>query len=268
MKDNLLDLGRILDSKFKRRKVPRWLVALLSRVFHIDFLNRLISAAGDRKGAEFCLFAAGYLGLKLEVSGLENIPADGTLYTFASNHPLGGADGIVLCGIIGERFGSVLCPVNDFLTYVKPLAPIFVPVNKVGAQSRNLPEIMDRTFRSDRQVLYFPSGKCSRIIDGKVQDPEWRKTFLKKSIESGRRIVPVHFIAENSGFFYGITKFFSDIGIRFNIGMLLLPREFYQSRGKKCRIVFGEPISPSVFDGTKTLDEWTEDIRQRVYTLQ
>ena len=45
--------------------------------------------------------------------------ADGTLYTFASNHPLGAVDGVALCGLISRQFGSVKMPVNDFLLYLK-----------------------------------------------------------------------------------------------------------------------------------------------------
>ena len=46
---------------------------------------------------------------------LENIPADGTRYTFACNHPLGGIDGVALASLVGTAFGSVGALMNDFL---------------------------------------------------------------------------------------------------------------------------------------------------------
>lgn len=262
-----LNLEKILSLKFKGKKIPRVLVSFLERFFHVDFFNEvLLSSPGE--GDEFCRNAMEYLDLHISVDGLDRVPADGTRYTFASNHPLGGADGVALCGIIGEHFGSVRMPVNDFLMYVEPLAPICVPINKMGSQMRELPLLLDGAFASDDNILVFPAGKCSRMIDGKVQDIPWTKTFVRKSIEYGRPIVPVHFIGENSRFFYRITNLSKLLGIKFNIGMACLPDELYHSTHKSYRVVFGDPIPPSELDKSKSDAQWASIIRNKVYNLK
>lgn len=264
----LLDLERILASKFKGKKFPKWFVRALSRFFHIDFLNSLLLTSEGREGVAFCTHCVNSLGLKLEVSGLENIPDDGTLYTFASNHPLGGADGVVLCSLIGERFGGVQMSVNDFLMNIKPLAPICVPINKFGSQLRNLPALLDESFGSKDQILIFPAGLCSRKTGGRIQDRDWAKTFVAKSVQNGRSIVPVHFIGRNSNRFYRLTNLAKALHIKFNIGMLCLPDEFYRSKGSTYRIVFGKPLPPSYFDSSKSAKEWAAWLRQEAYNLQ
>lgn len=40
---------------------------------------------------------------KVEVKGIENLPKEG-LYTFVSNHPLGGQDGVALGYVLGRHY--------------------------------------------------------------------------------------------------------------------------------------------------------------------
>ena len=265
--DKTIDLGKVLALKFKGKRIPRLAVRFLERFLRIEFINGLITSS-EGEGIEFCRNVTRNLDLHITVEGLENVPADGTAYTFASNHPLGGADGVSLCGIIGEHFGSVQMTVNDFLMYVKPLAPICIPINKFGAQLRELPALLDKAFSSSDQVLIFPAGLCSRKIDGIVQDLPWTKTFVRKSIEHGRPIVPVHFIGENSRFFYRITNLSKRLGLKFNIGMACLPNEMYHSVHHSYRVIFGKPILPVELDRSRTDAQWADIIRKKVYNLE
>lgn len=156
VQDRLIDLDKVLATKFKGKKIPQFVVNFFKRFIHQDWMNEILSRGYD--GAEFCDDALQYMDIKIEVEGLENVPKDGTLYTFASNHPLGAADGLALCGLITREFGKVCMPVNDFLMFLKPLAPLCVPINKTGNQVRNLPQLMDDAFRSGDQIMIFPAG--------------------------------------------------------------------------------------------------------------
>lgn len=187
--DRLIDVNKVLSKKAKGKKVPGFLVSLIKRFIHQDFLNSIIAKSGD--GVDFCTDTIRELNVQLTVRGLENVPDDGTLYTFASNHPLGGVDGVALASIVGQKFGDVRLLVNDFLMFIKPLAPLCVPINVQGSQSRNLPQMIDGAFGSHKQMIIFPAGLCSRKIDGVIQDRAWTKTFIVKSKESKRAIVPV-----------------------------------------------------------------------------
>lgn len=264
--DMTINLEGLLASKFPGKEFPKWAIKALKRFLRVDFINKFLALGYT--GTEFCTHCIEYLDVKLDVKGIENIPADGTLYTFASNHPLGGIDGVALAGLIGTRFGEANMLVNDFLMAIPGLKPLFVPVNKIGGQSRGLPQMVNAAFKSEKQVLIFPAGLCSRKIDGKIQDVEWSKTFISKSIESGRKIVPIHFIAQNSPRFYRIATLCKKLKLKFNIAMTLLPDELYKGQHKTVKIVFGEPIDPSTFDKTATALQWAAKIRELVYTLE
>ena len=261
--DYTVDIEKIAASKGAR--LPRFVIAILNRILHVDFLNEFFVKGYE--GVEFCTKTLDYLDIKLEISGLENVPDEG-LFTFASNHPLGGVDGVAMGSIVGQKFdGRVKYLVNDFLMNIKGLAPICVGVNKVGGQSRDLPRLIDEAFRSDSQMIMFPAGKCSRKIDGVIQDIPWTKAFVSKSVATGRSIVPVHFIAQNSPRFYriaGLCKFFR---IKFNLAMLFLPDELYKAQHSTFKVVFGKPIPPEFFDKSKSYAEWAQWLRAEAYKL-
>ena len=261
--DYAIDIDQVLASKGV--SLPGWVKRLIKRLLRLDELNEYF--VQGREGVDFCKGAMEFLDVDVEVHGLEDIPADG-LYTFASNHPLGGIDGVALCASVGEKFGGkVRCPVNDFLMLMKGYAPIGVPVSKTGSQSRELPGLLDGMFGSDNQVVIFPAGLCSRLIDGRIQDLPWSKTFILKSVKNGRSIVPVHFEARNSRRFYIIAKICSFLRLKFNFAMAFLPDEMLRQRGGRFIVKFGRPIPPSTFDSSRKPSEWAAWVRDEVYKI-
>ena len=187
-----IDIAAVLRKKLGD-KAPKWLIRLAKKLLHEDFLNTFFKEGYT--GVEFAEKALEYMKVTLKVEGMENIPTD-RLITVASNHPLGGHDALALVSIFGRAYdGNIRVLVNDFLMVLKQLNGIFVPVNKVGGQSRSLSERTDAIFQSDAQILFFPAGKCARRIDGKIQDPAWKKTFITKSVEHHRDIVPSPYLS-------------------------------------------------------------------------
>ena len=156
---------------------------------------------------------------------------------------------------------------NDLLMNLKGMAPLGVPINKIGGQARNLPKLIDEAFRSENQMLIFPAGLCSRKIDGKIQDIPWGKAFITKSRQTGRDIIPIHFEGQNSERFYKVASWQKKLGLKFNIAMLMLPDEMYKSAGRKYRITFGKPIPIQTLDRSRTDVEWAQEIRKTVYEL-
>jgi len=263
-----IDIEKIVRSRAGDKKIPGFLINWLKRAIHQDFLNEYLLQGHE--GVDFCEHCIDYLGIRLEAEGLEKLDAlpEDALLTFASNHPLGGIDGISLGAIVGRRYdGKIRYLVNDLLMNLKGLAPICVPVNKLGGQARNLPALIDEAFRSDNQMILFPAGLCSRKTDGVIQDREWGKAFVTKSVQTGRYIVPVHFIGENSKRFYRVANICKMLRIKFNFAMLLLPDEMYKGRGKTYRVIFGEPLPAATFDSSKTPQQWAQWIKERAYSL-
>lgn len=261
--DLIIDVDKILEAR--KAKLPKIVVSAIKSLLHVDFINEFLVKGYE--GVEFCNEVIKKLDIKLEVEGLENIPNDGTLYTFASNHPLGGIDGVALGAIVGNKYNDIRYLVNDLLMNIKGLASISIPINKFGAQARNLPTLINETFNSDAQVIIFPAGLCSRKIKGVVRDLDWGKTFITKSKATGRYIVPVHFKAQNSKRFYRIAKLRKFLGIKVNIEMFFLPDEMYRAQHSSFKIVFGKPIDPAFFDNSKTPTQWASWVKEEVYKL-
>ena len=263
-----IDLDKIIASKSKGRKFPAFLVRWLKRLLHVDFLNEYLTRG--HMGVDFCTNAVKYLDVTLDVHGFDKFDTSGqTKYTFVSNHPLGGIDGVALGGIVGEAFdGHIRYLVNDLLMNLKGLAPLCVPVNVMGkGQNRDLADNIDEEFRSEDQMVMFPGKLCSRKIDGRVQDLPWGKAFIRKSVMTGRQVVPVHFVAENSKRFYRVANWCKRLGIKFNLAMLLLPDEMYKARHSTFKVIFGDPIPPETFDKSRSAYEWAQWVREKVYTL-
>ena len=142
-----IDIKQVLRQKAPSvaRKIPGFMVDYLIRTVHQDELNEILRRYHDKDGVAFMQELIGYFDLNLELVNEENIPAEGR-YIFASNHPLGGLDGICLSAIIGGRFdGKIRYLVNDLLLYLSNLRSIFVPINKHGAQGKKNAEPVSYT---------------------------------------------------------------------------------------------------------------------------
>jgi len=261
-----IDVDAIARSK-TGKNLPRLISWAIRKFIHQDEINEYLTRGYE--GVEFCTRCVEYLDLHIETSGLENLKGlEDRKLTFASNHPLGGADGVALISLIAENSGrSIRLMVNDFLMNLKGLAPMCVPVNKLGGQSRKLSEQIRGIFDSDSDILIFPAGLCSREIDGVVQDIPWTKTFIDHSVRTDRWIVPVHFIGKNSKRFYRVEKLRKLLRIKFNITMFFLPSELCRAKHKSFKVVFGAPIPPSRFDSSKTSLQWAQTLREEVYNL-
>ena len=262
----LIDVAAILRGKLGD-KTPRWLIRLGKKLLHEDFLNSFFREGYT--GVEFAEKALEYMHVTLQVEGLENVPTD-RLITVASNHPLGGHDALAIVAIFGKIYdGNIRIMVNDFLMALKQLNGIFVPVNKMGGQSRSLSSQTDSIFQSDAQVLMFPAGKCARRVHGKIEEMPWKKTFLTKSVETQRDIVPMHFYGKNSWRFYFVDWIGKITGInkKFPLAMALLVDEMYRAQGRTYRVVIGKPVPWQTFDDSKKPAEWARWMREHVMNL-
>ncbi|MCL2650013.1 MAG: 1-acyl-sn-glycerol-3-phosphate acyltransferase [Candidatus Azobacteroides sp.] len=250
------------------KKIPGFIVKLLEWIIEQDKLNDFLQKNNGEEGVDFMKNAVEYFGITLHIEREENIPETGR-FIFASNHPLGGLDGICLSAALGEKYnGKIKYLVNDILYFIKPLQKIFVPVNKHGAQAKGSVQTINEVFDSENQIITFPAGLCSRKQKGEIEDLEWKKMFIVKAIEYRRDVIPVYFEAKNSPFFYRLANIRKLLGIKFNIEMLFLPREMFKSKGKTFKIYFGRPISWQSFDSSKTPLAWAQEVKKTIYQLK
>ena len=267
-----INIDKILHDKMgnKAKFVPRPLVSWLKKILHQDEVNRYLWESRHLSGTEWLEECVRYLDMSIELVGEENLPDknDGKLYTFVSNHPLGGEDGVALGAIIGRHYdGRFRYLVNDLLMNLPGLAPVCIPINKTGSQSRNFPAMVEAGFKSDNHMLMFPAGICSRRRDNVVRDIEWKKTFITKSVEYQRDIVPIHFGGQNSDFFYKLANFSDKYVKKVNIAMLFLVDEMYKNVHKHFRVAIGKPIPWQTFDKSRTSAQWAQYVQDIVYKL-
>lgn len=243
----VLNLRKIIRSRLPekfRRLLPGFLFAPLERLIRQKELNEILRVTYPLRGSGFSAKVLDFLNISLEVEGLDSLPED-KRFMFASNHPLGGLDGIALIAVLGKKYGdeNVRFLVNDMLMNVEPLQDVFLPINKFGAQGREAAKVINAAMASEMQILQFPAGLVSRLHpDGSIRDLEWQKAFVTKALEYDRDIVPVRFEALNTMRFYRTAKWRKKLGIKVNLEQALLPGEVIRSKGKKFRIVFGKPL--------------------------
>ncbi len=266
----LLDIEKVLRSKAgaKMKYVPRFVVNYLKRIVHEDFINEFLRQENGTAGVQFLTDTLNYLDCRCEVFGKENLPAD-RLCTFVSNHPLGGQDGVALGQILGTHYnGRIKYLVNDLLMNLHGLAPLCIPINKTGSQSKDFPQMVKAGFASDNHIIMFPAGLCSRRTNGVIRDLEWKKPFVTKSVETHRDVVPIYFDGRNSDFFYNLANLCKTLGIKFNIAMLYLADEMYKNQHKTFRVYIGKPIPWQTFDKSKSPTQWAQYVKEIVYSLQ
>lgn len=270
--EHTLDVERLLCSKLgaKSSRVPKFIVRWLTKLIHQDELNDFLWQSKGLVGSAWLKACIAYLGNKIEVRGLDNLPSpdDPKRYTFVGNHPLGGIDGVAIGSVIGERYNdNFKYIVNDLLMNLPGLAPLCIPVNTAGKKGRGLPALIEAGFNSDSHIVMFPAGLCSRKIDGEIHDLPWQKTFIVKSVKTQRDVVPMHFSGRNSERFYRIANICKLLHLKVNIAMLYLVDEMFLNRGKTFTVTFGKPIPWQTFDKTRTPKEWAKYVEDLVYEL-
>lgn len=264
-----LDIDAVLKSKAKKHynKIPKVAINYLKRKVHQDELNYIIETYRNEYGSDFMKACVDYFNLTLHIKGEENIPETGK-FVFASNHPLGGLDGICLAAILGEKYNKkIKYLVNDILLNIENLETIFVPVNKHGWQAKDSVKAMNDAYESDNQIITFPAGLCSRKQNGQIKDLQWAKSFVVKAKTYKRDIIPVHFEGRNSNFFYNLSNLRMKLGVKLNVEMLYLSDEMMKKKNAEFTITFGKPIPWQSLDNSKKPLEWAQNIKESVYKL-
>ena len=264
--EKFIDIREVIRKKNPAlaKLMPKFVVSFLKRLVHEDEVNRIICDYRDCYGLAFVRKILEDMKVTYSMSGLEQVPVNGR-YIFASNHPLGGFDGLVLMDAIGTKFPNIRFIVNDLLMNIKNFEPIFVPVNKHGRQPSEYARIIDRTYSGDAQVLYFPAGLCSRKTNGQIVDTKWNKNFIQKAVQYERDVVPVYFDGRNSNFFYNLANFRKKLKIKANLEMTFLVNEFFKQKGQHLNLKFGTPVT---IDKSKNYHQWTDIVREKVYSMR
>jgi len=263
-----LDIRAIFKGKNPKiaRMIPGFIYNYLKRIVHQEDLNIFLAAQGEKLNTEFIKAVVKDFDIKIETEGLEKIAKEGR-YIFASNHPLGGFDGILLMHVVGQNFPEFRFLVNDLLMNLSNIRDLFVPINKHGSLGIQSVALINESLKSDAQILTFPAGLVSRRVKGQIVDLRWKKSLIIQSLKYHRDIIPVHFDGRNSDFFYNLSNFRKMFGIKANIEMFYLVNETYKHCHKQFKVKFGIPIPWQTFDNTRTPLQWAKWVKEKAYAL-
>jgi 1-acyl-sn-glycerol-3-phosphate acyltransferase len=281
--EKLIDIEALFASKNPKllKIIPGFVLSYLKRITHQDDVNQYIYRNRDKTGLPFVEAILKEFGVSVDIADKRKnipdkvgnqadniglIPARGR-YIVASNHPLGGLDGMALMHALGKLRTDIVFPVNDLLMNLRPL---FIPINKHGRNTENA-RLIDETFASDKMILYFPAGLVSRKqrINGSVvvRDLEWKSTFIKKARKYQRDVIPVYIDGRNSEWFYNLARWRKRFGIKANIEMLYLVDEMVKQFNQTITIQVGDVIPYNTFDKSKTETQWAGWVQDEVYSL-
>ncbi len=269
MEEKFIDIEKVIGSKSPKllKRTPKFLINYLKRTIHQDEINQILDENKDLYGYEFCHDIIQRFNIKVNTIGIDNIPKEGGAI-FVVNHPLGGMDAMAIVDAISPHRPDVQFIVNDILLNLKNLKGLFVGVNKHGKNSNDALKSVSDLFSSDKAIFIFPAGLVSRRKKGKVEDLEWKKTFITRAKKHQKDVIPVYLDGELTNFFYRLANFRTSIGIKANIEMLYLAKEQFKQRNKEINVCFGKAISPDVFTKDKSDKEWAQWVKQEVYSLK
>jgi putative hemolysin len=248
------------------KKLPRFAISLIERIICQDELNRILHKFKDCQGVDFHHNVMKELNLTIQVEGLENLPEDRKCF-FMANHPFGILDGMALTMTVLEKYGDLKAIGNEAFELIPNLRPYIALVNPYGLSSKQYVLELEKVYQSDIAITHFPAGEVSRRYHGKIQDRPWQKSFITRAVSCQRDIVPFYFHGRNSRLFYGINIVRRFLGIKMNIELALLPREFFRKKNSTIRFTIGKPIPWQTFDHTHSHIEWAALVKEHVYAL-
>lgn len=204
--------------------------------------------------------------INIITSGLEKIPREGR-FVLAANHPVGGIDALSFFSVAGSIFPEIVFPSNELLNVIPNLRPLFLGLNVFGRNTRETAGEINKLFESQKQILIFPAGEVSRRKRGIIADVTWQKSFITKSIQFDRDIIPVFISGRNSNLFYNIARVRKLLGIKMYLETILLPREMMKQHNSTVSVLFGDIIPASSLTREKSPQEWAQHVKEIVYSL-
>ncbi|MEE4116459.1 MAG: 1-acyl-sn-glycerol-3-phosphate acyltransferase [Marinilabiliaceae bacterium] len=263
-----IDLAKTIRERDSRllKSLPPFVVRLLIRIIKQEEINSIINKYAGYPALEFLPKVIEEFNLQLDIEGIENLPENGKCF-FVANHPFGILDGLILTYTVSQKYGSLKAIANDSFAFVPQLRPFVAAVNVFGRSSREYLNAINETYNSSEPITHFPAGIVSRLVEGKVRDLPWQKSFIAKAVSSQRDIVPFYFYGRNSRLFYAIFIFRRIFGIKTVIELMLLPREIFKKKHTTVKVTIGKPISYETFDKSRSNFEWAQKLRSHVYSL-
>jgi len=223
----------------------------------------------DLSGSDFLNKIIELYGLKYEIldEDLKKIPEKGP-FIIISNHPTGGAEGILLIKLFSDKRPDFKFLTNFLLQKIDTLKQFFLPVNPfenrkdVQSSMAGIKNALEH-IRSGAPLGIFPAGEVSAYQKGKreITDKEWLEVVVKLIRKAQVPVIPVFVEARNSSLFYFLGK------INPLLRTIKLPSELLNKKNQIIKIRVGYPISINEQNLFTDIKEYSDFLRMKTYTL-
>ncbi len=221
---------------------------LIYRVFDYRQAVSLADEIEAMSGRDAFARLSALLSLDITVEGLANIPRSGG-FILAPSHPTGIADGIAVFDLLKDvRPDMSIFANRDAIRVAPGFRDLIIPVEwrqgeKSHAKSRDTLEMTARAFASKRAIVLFPSGRIAFWNEGELTERPWQNSVVSLARRYNYPIVPARMSARNSGLFYLLSKYSTELRD------MTIFHELLNKTGRSYQIRIGKPIAADQLDG-------------------
>ena len=212
------------------------------------YMADMIAPMGGHEALEFI---SKLLSVKLDVHGIERLPATGPFLLLA-NHPTGITDGIAV-------YDAVKGPRPDMLFYansdahracpgfIDNLIPVeWVAGKRTRERTRVTLKMTEQAVTFGKPIMIFPAGRLARKREGVLTDPEWMPTAISLARKYEIPVVPCHVAGPYAFWFHTFAM------ISAELRDITLFHELLNKHGKTYHLTFGPLIPPDHVAGDAT----------------
>jgi putative hemolysin len=224
---------------------------VLYTILNYDRAVRMADAIAPMGGREALEYVSQLLSVKLDVSGLERVPASGPFLLLA-NHPTGITDGIAVYDAVKRARPDMLFYANSDAHrtcqgFMDNLIPVeWVLGKRTRERTRLTLKMTEQAFTEGRPIMIFPAGRLARVREGRLVDREWAATAASLARKYAVPILPCHMAGPYSFWFHAFAAFSAELRD------ITLFHEFLNKQGKTYRLMFGPLIPPEHAAGDAT----------------
>ncbi|RWX75168.1 acyltransferase [Neorhizobium lilium] len=260
--------GHIVDTLIAERgqrivKSPFWPV-MRPFLYTVLRYGRAIEFADDvapLNGFQCFQYMSNLLKLQITARHVERVPASGG-FILVSNHPTGIADGVAVFDLLKSRRPDMMVFANRDAVRVNPrFAEMIIPVewreeHKSKLKTRETLVLTNKAVDEGKAMVLFPSGRIAYWDDGRLNERPWKTSAVGLARKYNLPVVPIHIRARNSGLFYWLAKWSTELRD------MTVFHELLNKKGNHFDFAVGHAIPPEALEGdvvevTKALENHT-----------